>query len=99
MCSEAHYFKYLSSRHLNNFNCTIDKIIVIIQRICDTVSEWILGRLRECRVDPVGSGQGPVVCFSKYDEELSGSDATVLVSYMLHNPKNNKTENKDIQVD
>jgi hypothetical protein len=32
--------------------------------------------LGECKVDPVGSGQEPVVGFCKYGDEPSGSGAT-----------------------
>jgi hypothetical protein len=43
-------------------------------------SEWILGRLLEaCRVDPVGSGYGPVAGSCEYDYEPSGTGATELV--------------------
>jgi hypothetical protein len=43
-------------------------------------SEWILGRLAgECRVDPVGSGQGPVAGSCEYGDEPSGSGATELL--------------------
>jgi hypothetical protein len=33
-----------------------------------------------CRVDPAGSGQGPVAGCCEYGDEPSGSDATELVS-------------------
>jgi hypothetical protein len=32
-----------------------------------------------CRVDPVGSGYGPVAGFCKYDDEPAGSVTTELV--------------------
>jgi hypothetical protein len=35
----------------------------------------------ECRLDPVGSGKGPVAGFCEYGDEPSGSDATDLVSF------------------
>jgi hypothetical protein len=35
--------------------------------------------LRECRVDPVGSGQGPVAGSCEYSDEPSGSGTTELV--------------------
>jgi hypothetical protein len=42
-------------------------------------SEWILGRLAgKCRLDSVGSGQGPVAGFCEYGDEPSGSGATEL---------------------
>jgi hypothetical protein len=34
----------------------------------------------ECRLDPVGSGQGPVAGSCEYGDEPSGSGATELVS-------------------
>jgi hypothetical protein len=38
---------------------------------------WILGRLAGgCRVDPVGSGWGPVAGSCKYGDEPAGSGAT-----------------------
>jgi hypothetical protein len=40
-------------------------------------SEWILGDwMQECRVDPFGSGQGPVAGYCENPEEPSGSGAT-----------------------
>jgi hypothetical protein len=40
-------------------------------------SEWILGRLAgECRVDPVGSGQGTVTSSCECGDEPAGSGAT-----------------------
>jgi hypothetical protein len=33
-----------------------------------------------CRLDPVGSGEGPVADFCEYGDEPSGSGATALVS-------------------
>jgi hypothetical protein len=43
-------------------------------------SEWILGRLAwGCRVDLVGSGQGPVAGCCEYDDEPAGSGATELI--------------------
>jgi hypothetical protein len=47
-------------------------------------SVWILGRLaRERRLDPVGSGQGPVVGSCEYGDKPSGSGATELASPRL----------------
>jgi hypothetical protein len=47
-------------------------------------SEWILGRLAgECRLDLVGSGQGPVAGSCEYGDEPSGSGYTELVNRLV----------------
>jgi hypothetical protein len=46
-------------------------------------SERILERLAgECRVDPVGSGYGPVAGSFEYGDEPFGSGATDVVKFM-----------------
>jgi hypothetical protein len=37
-----------------------------------------------CGLDSTGSGQGPVACCCKYDDEPAGSGATDLVSYSVY---------------
>jgi hypothetical protein len=45
------------------------------------LSEWILGEIRSggegCRVNSVGSGQGPMMASCKYSHEPSGFGSTV----------------------
>jgi hypothetical protein len=44
----------------------------------------------ECRVDPVGSGQGSVAGSCEYGDEPSGSGATELIIWPLNKPQINK---------
>jgi hypothetical protein len=44
------------------------------------------GWLVECRVDPVGSGQGPVSESCKHGGKLLGFGATELVGHGYHTP-------------
>jgi hypothetical protein len=53
------------------------KTLYLLRSMCKGLGNgaW----LGECRLDPVGSGQGPVAGSSEYGDEPSGSGATELI--------------------